>query len=256
MKFLILILLFSNLYASDYSLLHEYKSRYVDDVTWNALESCFLPNNHPVKIQLDHIFSATRASSNIKTMKAAGFKIIGKKMSDKALVARHPKIPGYIIKLYLDDHFGMNDHYFLVNRLIGAAITRNAIQTYGYQKYFVVPHKWLYILPELPNPVPGSERKNFVVIAEELNIVDGEKNEYFFRKKMNAYMLEALYHMISIHGLSDAVFIKNIPFTKDGKLAFLDTERFYLWDIKYKYLTPYLNSSMQEEWHRLTGGKG
>lgn len=44
----------------------------------------------------------------------------------------------------------------------------------------------------------------------------------------------------------------NIPFTKSGKIAFIDTEHHYPGiSVRYDKLTPFLSKEMQEYWHFL-----
>ena len=53
-------------------------------------------------------------------------------------------------------------------------------------------------------------------------------------------------------GLKDSVFPDNIPFTKDGKMAFIDTEHHHLWPVDYYRLERYLSPEMKTYWKNLT----
>lgn len=227
------------------------KNPSVDEATWNALQPFFLPSNHPLKMQLDAIFSSYRVTANQYYMALAGFVSLDVWKWDKVFVARHPSLPGYLIKAYLDDQVYMDDRQ-LVQRIAAAENLRGAIKAFGYQSLFKVPRKWLYPLPDSPETLPGLRKKNFILIVEDMNIVDREKNKKLYLKA-NEKQLVALYHLLNTLGLADSIYIQNIPFSKDGKIAFVDTERHSLWPVPFQKLTPMLNSKMQAFWKRLTG---
>lgn len=225
---------------------HWQKSGFIDEKAWNYLSPYLLPSNHPIKFELDQIFSKFRATSCSLTMKMAGFENLEEWKWDKVYVAKHPKLKGYLVKAYLDDHLFMNDHT-LVNRIIGADILREGIQVFGYQSFFKVPHKWLYQLPDYPESLPGLNQKNFILIVEDMNIVSKKKNIEMYRSLSEEKLLP-LFHMINSFGLVDSIYIKNIPFSRDGKIAFVDLERHHLWPISFEKLARMLRSSVQEYW--------
>lgn len=219
----------------------------IDDASWAAIQPYLLPSNHPIRNKLDQIFSQTRATTNELTMKMAGFQALDIWKWDKVFVARHPALQGYLIKAYLDNHLYMDDA-LLINRIIGANALRAAIPILGYQNYFKVPQKWLYPLPDVPSAFPNLRPKNFILIVEDMNIVDSEKNKKMYLKAMDEKRLQALFHLLNMFGLADSIYIKNIPFSKDGKIAFVDTERHHIWPVPFKKLTPSLNPKMQTYW--------
>lgn len=210
-----------------------------------------LPANHPIKPQLDNIFFHLRATATPLSMKMAGFERIGDWKWDKVFVARHPNLKGYLIKAYLDDHLLMDDT-MLVHRIIGAEVIRSAIDAHGYQSYFKVARKWLYQLPGFPNTLPGLKQKNYILVVEDMDIVDEKTNKKMFNKSIHEKQLFALFYIINSLGLADSIYIKNIPFTNDGKIAFVDTERYHLWPVPLQKLTPMLNSKMKKFWKQHT----
>ncbi len=227
------------------------KSSSIDVATWHNLQPYLLPSNHYLKPKLDQIFSKARASANKQAMKKAGFEGLEEWRWNKIFVARHPNLKGFLIKAYLDDHCFMDDK-ILVNRIIGAEAIRYVIAALGLQSYFKVPHKWLYPLPDSPPSLPGLKGKNFILIVEDMNIVDKAKNKKKYRESITENQLFALFHVMNSVGLADSVHIYNIPFCKDGKIAFIDTEMHHLWPIAFHLLTPSLSLKMQECWKKLT----
>lgn len=223
------------------------KSPLVDDHTWNNVQPYLLPSNHPLKSKLDQIFLKMRATANSVAMTMAGFKSLDVWRWDKVYVAKHPDLKGYLIKAYLDDHLFMDDKT-LVNRIIGAENLRSGINAYGYQSFLKVPHKWLYPLPDSPSTLPGLHPKHFILIVEDMDIVDKQKNEKMYHNSMSEKQLAALYVLINNFGLADSIYIYNIPFSKDRKIAFVDTERHGLWPVNFEKLTPSLNSKMKKCW--------
>lgn len=230
---------------------HWKKNGSVDEVTWNTLQPYLLPSNHPLKPKLDDIFLRMRATATAHFMKRAGFESLEEWKWDKVFVAKHPHLKGYLIKAFLDDHHLMDDK-ILVNRIICAENIRSAIKVYGYQAYFKVPRKWLYQLPENPPTLPGLHQKNFILVVEDMDLVSQKENKDMFHNLITEKHLSALFLLINTLGLSDSVYIKNIPFSKDEKIAFVDTERYGLWPILFHKLTPKLNSKMKKYWKQQT----
>ena len=85
-----------------------------------------------------------------------------------------------------------------------------------------------------------------------MNIVDKAKNKKKYRESITENQLFALFNVMNSVGLADSVHIYNIPFCKDGKIAFIDTEMHHLWPIAFHLLTPSLSLKMQECWKKLT----
>jgi len=222
---------------------HWTKNALIDENTWQLLNPYLIPSNHPVKLKLDAILHQGRPTTNAISMKMAGFESIGTIAWDKAFVAKHPQLKGFIIKAYLDDQVWMDDKMLLL-RIQGAEQIRSAIKAYGFETYLKVPHKWLYQLPAHTQTHPG--QKNFILIVEDMTIVDKEKNEKLYRKSISEIQLKALHFIINALGLADSVYIKNIPFSEDGKIAFVDTERFNLWPVPFQKLAKSLNEKRKK----------
>lgn len=228
------------------------RPQHVDPDVWNCLSPYFMPLDHPLKPSLDKIFGSARATLNQKSLKKAGFENTKPKKYSKVIVAKHSKLKGYLVKLFTDDQTGVNDWLSCKNRAVGALKTKNAIEELGCQNLFFVPKKWIYPLPEYPAPPEGYERKNFILVVEKARIYSKQDNLYAWEDLITSDMLDALYIILKKVGLSDSVFAFNIPFTKEGKLAFIDTEVYGRWPIKYHRLNRYLSPEMRAYWQIIT----
>lgn len=104
---------------------------YLDKKTKKLMSPYLLPLDHAVKPKLDTLFSH-RVISSKQTLLSAGFEIIASKESSFITVARHPDIPGYVFKLYLDSEKRTKKHVphceWLTRRCIGAEKIRNIIK--------------------------------------------------------------------------------------------------------------------------------
>lgn len=232
------------------------KSQYIDEARWIEVQPYLLPENHPVKSKLDSIFSKSRATSSIDTFSRAGFDYMDLRKWDNVIVAWHQKLKGYIIKAYLDDQIGINDHLAFMTRINGAEAIRDAITAFGYENYFKVPKKWLYMLPDDPPVLPGLQRKMFILVEEDMNLVSSSSNSRMWQKNSSKNFLKALFTLLQTLGLKDSVYITNIPFAKDGKVAFIDTEHHHSWPVKFSRLAKFLNPDMQVYWWSLIYSQG
>lgn len=61
-------------------------------------------------------------------------------------------------------------------------------------------------------------------------------------------LLSALYDVLEITGLKDCAKPANIPFSQDGRIAFVDTQSWKEWPVDYNKLTDYLSPDLQVYW--------
>src|SRR5205085_2684107 len=73
---------------------------------------------------------------------------------------------------------------------------------------------------------PTSECKRYILVVEDMHLLSSSENADAYVLDMNKAKLNALYIMLTENLLIDSIFIDNIPFCKDGKIAFIDTEHF------------------------------
>lgn len=231
----------------------------VSEEVWREVKDHMIPDDHPVKEKLDRIFSSSRALYNMKSMVKAGFDAAQPQHHTHIIVTRHPLLKGYVIKAYLDKqkyHLHKREHFFWVKRVIGAKLLQKAIKAHGYEHLLKVPKKWIYLLPDKPSPPSKHRRKIFILVEEDMNIYDDLTNEQMWGSKaVTKELLKAVYTVTTEFGFFDCAKPANCPFSKDGKVAFVDTQTYYKKRVKYKKLTPFLSSSMRSYWKKLQNGK-
>lgn len=227
-----------------------------------AIQPYLLPVNHPIKEKLDRIFSGMRVTLNEDTFAAAGFVTKYNQPRSYIKVASHPLLPGYLVKVTLDSELRLKEDIpswkWFVRRIEGANKIRQVIRQIG-SAYFTVPQKWIYPLPINP-PTPKSfaySRKNVILIVEDMEIVSEKENLLAWRNLITPRHLEEFYTItMSAGGASYRA--SNVPYTKKGKFAFIDTEYPYKTP-HYHVFTKYLSPAMTNYWNELItrkkGGK-
>lgn len=214
-----------------------------------------IPDKHPAKAQLDLLFqNSTRIVENKMSLKMAGFKLI-KEGKTKPYVLRHPLLPGYVLKLFTDEQKITQEWEILLKRIVGAHLIQEMIDKMGYGEIFKVPGKWLYTIPCQPNYLFPNESypKMFLLIAEDMQVLSLRANRKLWKSEcITPELLFAYYHLISELGLSDSLFMANIPFSEDLSIAFVDTERYFDWPVLYEKVLPRLSTKMKIYWKKLT----
>jgi hypothetical protein len=228
----------------------------IERSVWESLSPYFLPEDHPAKPMLDEIFTRSRATLNAQTMKDAGFYFLKTHNRKRAAIVANDRLPGYVVKLYLDDQKGMNEWPNYVKRIHGMIDLKEAIARHHYEHIFILPNKWIYPLPEQPVPPNNGHhhKKHFILVAEKLDIVQRETNLRIWKGQypgVTQEKLKALYILVKELGLIDTIYPRNIPFTHDGYIAIVDTEFHGKWPIPYGNFVPYLSSEMGKYWKKL-----
>lgn len=225
---------------------------YVSEVLWNTLSPYFLPEHFPEKAALDRIFSQRRVLSSIKSMYKSGFNLLTKP-DDKIVVARHPHLKGYLIKAYTDE-MNFPDWYWWKKRIDGMRAIQNAIIENGFQGIMKAPKKWIYPLPPEPQanekaPYP----KYFILVVEEMDILNFKKNRKAYKKQMTPEILDAYYTMLTSLLLIDSVYADNTIFCRDGRLAFVDSEHSLdtTMPVPITLVAQYLSPEMHAYWEQL-----
>jgi hypothetical protein len=228
---------------------HEHISRAV----WDEVKPYLLPKDHPATPILDKLFTKSRITNNTQTIRSAGFKYLTKQ-GQHIKTVRHRSLKGYLIKIVTD-----NDATFIpvwkhwIQRIHGAELVREGILKYQVENFMVVPNKWIYMLPKYPLPRKEVETiaKHFVLVVEDLNILDDRANQIAYRKKIKNKHLRALFNIVTDYGLKDSCSIDKIPWNKKNKISFINTECVNIWPVDYKPLLKYLDSTHKVYWQKL-----
>jgi len=144
-----------------------------------------------------------------------GFKLVDH-AENKIMSGTHKDAPGYIFKKYNNDRETKKQVSNYMHRVEGSRLLRAFIAERGFQ-HVVAPRKWLCELPDFPEP--------YLVVAERLDLVSRDETfEAYDRidKDQTRELATILYYF---RGLNSTA--ANLPFTEDGKIAFIDTERWH-----------------------------
>jgi hypothetical protein len=228
---------------------------YLNDKMREMMAPYLLPVDHPFKDRLDSIFSQSRVTQNATTLVNAGFSIIAGPMPVSFIVvARHPEIPGYVFKIYLDEEVRSRPdiaHWrSLTTRCAGAKGIRKIIQREKI-RHFAVPDKWLYVLPfyhfsSVANPQP------VIVMETDMEPQGLQVTKAKWKTAVTREHLDELYAILK-HGYGGngtTILSNNVPFTKQGKFAFTDTESPKT-TVNLKRIASFLSKDMARYWKSL-----
>jgi hypothetical protein len=186
----------------------------------------FLPIHHSLRPILDSIFSRGNALQNEKTFYEAGFETVCVKHSSGIRLAKHPLVKGYLFKIYLDSdvhHRGIRDNWSkqdcLIQRCMGAAKIRTLINS-SHLQCFSVPDKWLYGIS-----FNTAERVNqsLVLVETDMRVLNKKKSLKAWKTRVTKKHLEELLIILK-NGCGSGGLAINVPYTKSGTFAFIDTE--------------------------------
>lgn len=205
---------------------------------------------HPIKSRLDRLFKKESPFASPKAFEEAGFGKPHLREPTNIVVGRHKKCPGYLFKVFLETQPVINEWECWVNRINGARIIQKAIERHGFV-HFVVPKKWIYQLPAScisQGPYP----KRYILVVEKMPILEPHANLKAFKSKITPKLLDELFVLLAEEVLIDSVYPDNIPFTKHGKIAFIDTEHYRRErGVPYEKLSRFLSKDMKSYWETL-----
>lgn len=215
-----------------------------------------LPKEHRASNALHAIFSEKGVLASIGSMQAAGFVILLYRERGGLILAKHPLLKNFLVKAYLDTATHVEWTRW-VRRVKGRDRIRQFLNDNPcYRKYFKVPKKWIYRIPltSRGDATEASVPREYVLLVEEMHLVDKETNLQMY-KKIRRKALDGLYLIIDQTGFSDG-HLGNLPFSGDGKIAFIDTEFTNTWPVHFEWLTPWFSSHNQRYWEALIENKG
>ncbi len=211
-----------------------------------------LPLNSPLKRRLDQIFSKPGIIKNNKTLKRAGFSILFSQKRSYIVVAKHPKVKGYLFKIYLDSKRvhkdGMRGWELLTTRCIVAKKIKRIIRK-KHLRHFTVATKWLYPVPP-PLKKAKAKAEPVVLLVKDMKIYNRKASRRVWETKANPRILKELYAVLK-RGYGSAFLHGNVPYTKKGKFAFIDTE-YAKRKIPLPHVKHFLSKKMKIYWDRLT----
>jgi hypothetical protein len=230
------------------------KNPFIDEKHYKTIKPWILPEKHPMKARLDAIFKSSRAIQDKVTFQNAGFDTFAVQPRSFIRVARHPDLPGYVVKVYLDTELRLKKSTpgwkWFARRCEGAKRIRDILKRKKI-KFFKAPEKWIYPLPINPAPLTGPEYspKAEILLAQDMGIVSYAESLVAWKTVMTKAHLDELYIIIA-YGNGHSYRPDNIPYARDGKFAFVDTE---YPDLPPNFTTPlkFLSDELIPYWKQL-----
>lgn len=204
----------------------------------DSLNEYFLSKSK-VEKKLKKLFIDPNMFESIETFQNSGF--IVWKANHQLMVGVHPSLPKYLIKKF-DNTIPQSDQLSnYIKRINGAKTLQNEIDEHKY-KHLIVPKKWLFALPK---NFSKTNENTYLLIAEKIDILPEEEVKLAYYNMRYDVLTEFCTILYDLGGC-DAL-LRNQPFTRSGKIAFVDTEHVGKKpDHFHKYIIPSLNPDMQE----------
>lgn len=217
----------------------------VPEITQAEMASYLLPEDHHLAPILDKLFKNPDTLIDEKAFKRAGFKILHKR-SSSMIVASHPALKGHLVKVHLQNSTRNYAQVWenFANRCKGADNVRKLIRE-KHIRHFTVADKWIYF-PKVLDPMP-------VLVVTDMQTVSKEKSTLAWKTKITRRHLREIFCLVS-HGFASTSFPSNIPYTKNKKFAFVDTERPFRVPF-YDHARAHLSEEMQLYWDELMAKK-
>ncbi len=211
-------------------------ARYYED----AIDRYLLPDTHPLYTKLRKLFSDTALFDSPETLRQRGFEV-HKRMHKNLMVFTHHTVEGFIFKRLTNSVKHTKQLELYLRRLKGAELIRSVIKEHHMQN-ILVPKKWLFKLPY--------SKDEYLVVAERFDICSGDDlptGENVRRyKNIDLDTLREYCTVMKIVGGCDA-WPRNQPFTKEGKIVFLDTEHVGQKEAHFqRHILPLLDHKRQE----------
>jgi hypothetical protein len=168
----------------------------------------------PIYDRMADLFTNKRMFSSFSKFESAGFRLVTH-AEHKIMLGGHKATPGYLFKKYNDDKPGKKQILNYMRRIQGARLLREFITARGFSRV-VAPRKWLY---DLGSGFP----ERYLVVVDKLKLRSDEETQRAYHRISKEQLRELATILFYFRGLNS--WTKNLPFTDDGKIAFIDTER-------------------------------
>jgi hypothetical protein len=170
----------------------------------------------PIVSRLPDLFTNKRMFDSFDRFEAEGFRLVAH-AEHKIMSGSHKETPGYLFKKYNNDKPGKKQITNYMRRIEGARLLRQFVEEHGLQ-HITAPRKWLYELP-------GGFPERYLVVADKLDLLSDDATRRKYGRISEAQTRELATVLFYFRGLNS--WTKNLPFTSDGKIAFVDTERWH-----------------------------
>ena len=173
----------------------------------------------PPEVDLDSLFPRKSIFDSVDNLEEAGFQIVRASTKDRVTVFGHPSLPGYLFKKFLHDvkHPYKKQLASYKKRVHGAVALKAHIDALNINS-LVVPRKWLC---KLPPRFRADGRRQYIVVVEKYNLLERDKTKQLYRAIPKETIRDLCTIFFAFKRVDFAV--RNMPFTTDGKIAFIDT---------------------------------
>ncbi len=170
----------------------------------------------PILSRLGELFADPKMFDSFDQFRSAGFDLVVHP-ENKIMAGSHKRAKGYLFKKYNNDKPANKQLSSYMHRIEGSRLLRTFITEHGFTRV-VAPRKWLY---ELPSSFP----ERYLVIAEKLDLVSRSDTERAYDRIGKGQLRELAAILYYFRGLNSTA--ANLPYTEDGTIAFIDTERWH-----------------------------
>jgi hypothetical protein len=172
----------------------------------------------PEALGLDRLFVKPSMFDSRDAFRAAGFDGPRQFRSGQIMVGAHASVPGYLFKKYPNEVSLDDQHDNYDRRLEGAERLRRFVEKHALGR-IVVPHKWLY---KLPDTFFDHRRSSYVLVVERLPILDEYESVKRYREIDKDLLTQLCMVLFEFRGLDSTP--RNVAFTADDQIAFVDLE--------------------------------
>ena len=171
----------------------------------------------PRSLDLASMFTDPVMFDSRRAWRRAGFDVFDPAKDTECMVAAHPAAPGYLFKKYPDDVPQRTQRENFAARAEGARRVAEVIRQHGL-RHVVVPHKHVHDLPR------SFGKATQVLVVERLDIVGRDASEDLYHDASEEVLRDLLAVLVAYPGLDSNS--KNVQFTRDGRIAFVDLENY------------------------------
>jgi len=201
------------------------------------LDAYTMPAQHPFYAKLERIFASSKTLDSERNFVKAGFTIFQLR-EPMFVVATHPELPGHLVKVHLRSSSRSTKSRWknFITRCKNATKLRDLIEKEKI-RYFTVPDKCIYI----------TKHQDPVLIVTRMNIVSERETKRAWLSHVKHKHIKELYCILS-NGCGSSKLVENIPYTREGVFACVDTEKPSQGD---RYVKKYLSRDMSLYWDEL-----
>jgi septum formation topological specificity factor MinE len=205
----------------------------------------------PTSLGLDALFVDPDMFDSRRAWRRAGFDVLDPAKDTECMVAAHPSAPGCLFKKYADDVSLKEQRENYTTRIAGAARLAKFIADERLV-HVVAPQKHLH---ELPKTFRSRDRSSYVLVVERLGVLGKDESARRYHDVAEPVLRELLRVLVRWKGLDSNS--KNVQFTRDGQIAFVDLEH---WDredreeVRLKSIGNYLSKEKLKLARRILDG--